>query len=152
MLEFVTFLLAPVGYAGLTATTVLAAHDRMSVPLWRLTALVIVVHVTMVWHVRYEWQLSEATRNGYVGFAIFHGALAAILLSLVLDSRVTRRLITAAFASVTVGAIGATFRYDVVEKYRIPVLLIAVSGITGLVHRFASNGVRRDANANQGSS
>jgi hypothetical protein len=146
MLEFITFLLAPIGYAALTATTVLAAHGRMPVMLWRLTALVIVVHVALVWHVRYEWQLSEATRNGYVGFAVFHGALTAILLSLVLDSRVARRLITAAFVAVTVGAIGATFRYEVVDQYRIPVLIIAVAGFTGLTYRLATRLVRRPAN------
>ena len=78
-LEHLTFLLAFVGYAGLTTTAVAAAHGRLSLGLWRATALVIVAHVILVWSVRYEWQLSAAVRNGYVGFAVFHAALAMIV-------------------------------------------------------------------------
>ena len=134
MLEFITFLLAPIGYAGLTTTTVMAAHGRRPVALWRLTVLVIVVHVALVWHVRYEWRLSEATRNGYAGFVIFHAALIAIVASLAAESRIARRLVTAAFAAVTVGAIAATFKYDVVANYRIPVIAIALVGVAGLAY------------------
>src|SRR4030095_12359509 len=100
-LEFVTFLLALIGYAGLTSTMLIAAGGRWPVALARLTVGIIVAHVFLVWHVRYEWQLSEATRNGYVGFVIFHAALAAMLTSLAVDFRVARRLVTGAFAAVT---------------------------------------------------
>lgn len=134
MLEFITFLLAPIGYAGLTSTTVMAAHGRWPVALWRVTVLVIVVHVALVWHVRYEWRLSEATRNGYAGFVVFHAALIAIVASLAAESRIARRLVTAAFAAVTVGAVAATFKYDVVANYRIPVLAIALVGVAGLAY------------------
>jgi hypothetical protein len=137
-MEFITFLLAPIGYAGLTFTAVMAARGRLPRRFWRAVVLVIVTHVTLVWTVRYEWQLSEATRNGYVGFLVFHGALAAILSSLISGDRVARVLIIGAFAVVTVGAIAATFRYDVVGMYRIPVLVCAIAGAAGLTGAYRS--------------
>ncbi len=63
-----------------------------------------------------------------------HGALAAVVTSLAVDFRIARRLVVGAFAAVSVGAIAATFKYDVVARYRIPVLLIALTGVAGLVH------------------
>jgi hypothetical protein len=138
-LEFITFLLALFGYAGLTAVTVMAAGGHVPTRLLRMTAAVIVVHVLMVWHVRYDW------RNGYAGFALFHGALAAILSSLVTSPPVARRLLTAAFLVVSLGAIAATFKYDVVRHYRVPVLLIAVTGIIMSGYRSRRTERRRTA-------
>ena len=63
MLERITFLLAVIGYAGLTTTALLAALRRLPVVFWRGVALVIVSHVVLVWMVRYDWQLASATRN-----------------------------------------------------------------------------------------
>jgi hypothetical protein len=131
--EFITFLLAPIGYAGLMAAAVLAVNKRPS-PLWLgATVAIIVVHVFLVWHVRYEWQFSEATRNGYTGFALFQGALAAIVLSTAVPAHITRVLLTIAFLVVTVGALAATAEYDVVRAYRIPVIIIAAVGLIGLI-------------------
>lgn len=141
MAEFITFLLAPIGYAGLTITAVAAAQGRIPVRFWRGVAAVILVHVVMVWIVRYEGQLSEATRNGYVGFVLFHGALLAILASAVLHDSLARPLILGAFGIVTVGALGAVFRYEEVALYRIPVVLCAVLGGAGWVR--ASRAQRR---------
>jgi hypothetical protein len=138
-LEFITFLLAPIGYAGLTSTMVMSTRGRWPVLLSWLTAAIVVTHVLMVWHVRYEWQFSEATRNGFAGFAIFHAALAAIVTSLVVDFRMARRLVIGAFVAVTVGAIAATFKYEVVATYRIPVMAMAVAGIALAVKPFASS-------------
>lgn len=135
MLEFLTFLLAPIGYAGLTATMLVAARGRWPDALARVTVGVILTHVFLVWHVRYGWQFSEATRNGYGGFVIFHTALAAIVASLAVELRVARRLIAGAFAAVTIGAVAATFKYEVVANYRIPVLVIATTGIAGLTRQ-----------------
>ena len=137
-LEFLTFLLAPIGYAGLTTVTVMAAYGRMPTLLHRVTAAIIVTHVFMVWHVRYEWQFSEATRNGYGGFALFHGALLAIIASTVVPMRIAEKLLVAAFLTVTLGALVATSRYDVVRAYRIPVIVIAIAGVVGLVYRTAA--------------
>ncbi|MGQ0648357.1 MAG: hypothetical protein ACT4P7_12380 [Gemmatimonadaceae bacterium] len=132
MIEQVTFLLALVGYAGLTFTAVRSALGTLPRGLWRGVVLVIVLHVLLVWTVRYEWRLGEATRNGFGGFVLFHGALIAILASTVLSERVARVLIWAAFFVVSAGVIGATLRYDVVAVYRIPVLLVALVGLVGL--------------------
>ena len=142
-IEFITFLLAPIGYAGLTAVAALAARGRLSPLLLRVTVAIIVLHVLLVWHVRYEWDFSEATRNGFAGFALFHGALGAILASTVTPLRITRILLTAAFFVVTLGAIAATAKFDVVRIYQVPVILIALTGIVALVYRPASVMVKR---------
>ena len=136
--EFITFLLAPIGYAGLTAVTVLAARGRIPLLLLRATTATVVLHVLLVWHVRYEWAFSEATRNGYAGFALFHGALAAILGSTVAPFRVARILLIAAFVVVTIGAVAATASYDVVRVYQGPVILIALTGLITLGYRLAA--------------
>ncbi len=131
-----TFLLAVAGYAGLAAAVVMAGAGRPPVRLWRATSVVIVLHVTLVWAVRYEWSLAEATRNGPAGFLIFHGALALIVVSHAVRPGVAGRLIAVAFAIVTLGALGAVFRYAEVAVYRIPVILIAAAGATGLLRQY----------------
>jgi hypothetical protein len=108
-----------------------------------VTAAIIVLHVLLVWHVRYEWDFREATRNGFAGFALFHGALAAILASTVTPFRIARILLTAAFFAVTLGALAATATYDVVRRYQIPVILIAVTGMAMLAQKRLSGLVRR---------
>ena len=136
MLERITFLLAVLGYIGLTTTAVLAASGRFPRFAWRAAVLIIVLHVGLVWGGRYQWRLSEATRNGYVGFLVFHGALALIVTSVFVEERVARACAWAAFVIVTVGALGAVFRYDVVAPYRVPVILVAGVGIAGLTRAF----------------
>jgi len=133
MLEFVTFLLAPIAYAGLAFAAVQARRGRPSPALRRSVAAIAVAHVTLVWIGRYGGQLSVATRNGYAGFLLFHTALAAVVVSAFAAERVARPLLTAAFVVVTLGAVGAVFVEPVVAIYRIPVILIAVSGGIGLV-------------------
>jgi hypothetical protein len=133
MLEQVTFLLAVIGYAGLAAATVAAARGRLHPGFWRSVAAVIVLHVLLVWGVRYDWQFAQAVRNGYAGFVIFHAALAMICGSLAAPDPLARRLIVTAFAIVSAGAIGAVFRYDVVAIYRVPVLIAALGGTVGLI-------------------
>lgn len=132
MLERITFLLAMAGYAGLTGTAALAALHRFPVRLWQCAALVICAHVALVWAVRYEWQLAAATRNGWLGFLVFHGALALILASLFVAQRAARVLVSLAFAIVSVGALGAVFRYEIVAIYRAPVIALALAGVVGL--------------------
>jgi hypothetical protein len=136
MLEFITFLLAPIGYAGLTLTAVKAASGTVPRALLRGVAAVILGHVALVWVVRYGGQLSEATRHGYVGFVLFHSALLAIIASVFVGQQLSRRLIVGAFGVVTVGALGAVFMYDVVAIYRIPVVVCALLGGAGLVRAY----------------
>jgi hypothetical protein len=136
MLERITFLLAVIGYAGLTTASVLSSRGPLPRALWRTSAVIIVTHVAMVWSVRYAWSFAEATRNGYAGFALFHSALALIVISVFLPESRARRLIWTSFAIVTVGALGAVFRYDVVAAYRIPIILLATFGTFGLLHAF----------------
>lgn len=131
-LETLTFALAPLGYAGLALCAGLAVHRQTPIGLWRLVAAIIVVHVVLVWHVRYEWQLAEATRNGYAGFLLFHTALLAIVASTFVAEAMRRRLLVAAFLVVTLGASAAVYRYDVVAMYRYPVHLTSLLGVASL--------------------
>jgi hypothetical protein len=87
----------------------------------------------MVWIYRYELQFSLAVRNGYIGFAIFHTALLMILISTVVKEHITLILIRLSFIIVTIGAVGAIFRYDVVTIYRLPIMLCAFAGSAGLL-------------------
>ncbi len=89
--------------------------------------------MTLVWTLRYEWSWAQATRNGYAGAVIFHGALAVILVSLVVRARLAARLIAASFVIVTLGAMGAVFRYEEVAHYRLIVISLAVVGVVGLI-------------------
>ena len=138
MLERLTFFLAPVGYAGLTAAMLLAVHRTTPLSFWRVAAGVIVAHVALVWHVRYGWQLSEATRNGFAGFALFHGALLAIVVSTMSREALRRALLVGAFLAVTLGANAAVYKYDVVAAYRYPVHALAVLGLIGLARAATS--------------
>ncbi len=131
-LEFITFLLAMLGYAGLTATVLWSARGRLPVGFWRAVALIIVVHVAMVWTVRYGGSFAQATRNGYAGFLMFHAALTMIVASVFVEDGRALWLIRIAFAVVTMGALGAVFIYDVVALYRIPVIVCAVAGTAGM--------------------
>jgi hypothetical protein len=138
-----TFPLAIAGYAGLTAAVVLGSRGPAPPWLLRLTAAVVAAHVGLVWSVRYEWQFAVATRNGYAGFAIFHAALALIVASAFLPASHARRLVTAAFAVVTLGAWGAVFRYAEVAAYRFPVLALSAMGagaLIGAIRRRGPNG------------
>ena len=133
----VTFALAILGYIGVTAMVAVTSHGRLPLRVWRVIAGVIVVHVLMVWHFRYGWEFTLSVRNGYVGFALFHLALALILVSTAVGQRWAEILIHVVFVIVTAGALGATFRYDVVAIYQIPVIVCALVGAGNLVWRYA---------------
>jgi len=130
---FITFLLAIIGYTGLTTVLLLSLKRKDPILFWRIVATIIFVHVIMVWTYRYDWQFSIAVRNGYSGFIIFHTALLMILISNVVNKRSALILIRLSFIVITIGALGASFRYDVVAIYRLPVMLCALAGGGGLL-------------------
>lgn len=142
---FITFLLAMLGYGGLTSVILLSLRGSLPFLFWRMVAAVILVHVIMVWTFRYEWQFALAVRNGYGGFMMFHSALLMILLSTVSSERVARILTRIAFVVVTIGALGATFLYDVVAIYRVPVIACALAGGGGLAWSYVIQRRRRRA-------
>lgn len=135
-METLTFALAMAGFAALTVTATFAAYGQYVRWLAVLVALLVAVHVGLVWAFRYEWSLAEATRNGYAGFGIFHLALIAIVLSAASPRTVARRLSLAAYAIVCLGASGAVFRYEVVAIYRVPVLACVALGTVLITRRF----------------
>lgn len=131
---FITFLLAITGYAGLTIVTLISISKRIPLLLWRITALIILVHVFYIWNFYYEWQFSVSVRNGYTGFIIFHTALIIILVSTITKEVRSKILIRISFLVVTAGAVGAVLRYDIVEVYRIPVFIFAAAGSAGVLY------------------
>ena len=132
MLESMTFALAAAGYVGLTASAVAMAHGRAPWRFFRLVVAIIALHVALIWHVRYGWSVAQATRNGYVGFALFHSALAAIVIAAVARGPAARVLILMSFGLVTLGALGAVFMDEVAATWRVPVILSASLGVVGL--------------------
>jgi hypothetical protein len=130
---FITFLLAIIGYVGLTITLLFSFKRKVPAIFWRIVAVIIIAHVIMVWAYRYNWQFSLAIRNGYTGLIIFHSALLMILISAFVKENITKILIQISFIVVTIGAVGAVFRYEIVEIYMIPVLLCAIAGSIGLL-------------------
>lgn len=134
---FVTFVLAMLGYIGLTGVVATSTLGRLPLRLWRVVAAVIVAHVLMVWHFRYGWHFALSVRNGYAGFALFHTALVLVVISTALEATRAERLVQVVFGIVTLGALGAAFRYDVVAIYRIPVILCAFVGAGSLAWRYA---------------
>ena len=92
----------------------------------------------MVWNFRYEWQFSLAVRNGYTGFLIFHSALLMIQISSFVKKNLSLPLIRISFIVVSIGAVGAVFRYDAVEVYRIPVIVLGIIGLSSLAFNIFS--------------
>jgi hypothetical protein len=143
-MEIVTFLLAMIGYAGLTALVLLSVNGFLAVSLLRLIAFIILIHVILVWAFRYQFQLSQAIRNGYAGFLVFHAALIGIIASNFLSRVRALMIVRGSFLIVTVGAAGAVFRYDEVSIYRIPVILCAATGIIALAISYKRSKVLKE--------
>jgi hypothetical protein len=56
-----------------------------------------------------------------------------ILISTFIKESTSKILIRIPFIVVTISAVGASFRYDVVTIYRVPVILCALAGSSGLI-------------------
>ncbi|QQS35951.1 MAG: hypothetical protein IPM56_17190 [Ignavibacteriales bacterium] len=136
---FITFLLAMIGYAGMTLVMIISIKKKLSRRFWLVTTLIILSHVLMVWMIHYNWSFTYSIRNGYGGFLIFHSALVIILISNFVNETAAFRLIKIAFVIVTAGAAGAVFRYDVVSYYKVPVIAFACSGLFFLLWSFKGN-------------
>lgn len=134
-IETITFLAAITGYAGLTANMVLVAMDRHRRQHMVPVALIVFAHVFLVWHYRYEWEIAQATRNGYAGFVIFHAALLGILAAPMAGNRWAGRLVTISFLVAAMGASGAVLRYEEVAIYRLPVFVCDLVGLSALAYR-----------------
>ncbi len=133
-LETFTFLLAFLGYLGLSGNLVLVSRGSFKRPVIALVALVVVAHVYLVWAYRYDWQFAMAVRNGYAGFFIFHSALLFIVTAPFVPPVICKPLIVLSFLIVSAGASGAVFRYEMVSIYRVPVLINAGLGLGYLVY------------------
>lgn len=133
-IETITFLAAITGYAGLTANMVLVAADRHRPKHMTPVALIVFAHVLMVWQFRYDWEIAQATRNGYAGFVIFHAALLGILAAPLTGNPWAKRLVAFSFLVAAMGASGAVMRYDEVAVYRLPVFVCDLVGLSALAY------------------
>lgn len=120
----ITFGLALIGYALLSADFARQHGGRSNTGLSATTAIVVTAHVLCIWGLRFDWSLSQMWHKSAAGFVIFHAALGLILAIPFL--RVRRRLITnGAFALVSAGALPAPFRYPELSLLALPLFAIA---------------------------
>jgi hypothetical protein len=133
-----TFPLALAGYVLLTGAF---AHrllrGRVHPPLAGALALVVTLHVLLIWTEVYELEPARAVRNGWAGAVVFHGAYLAILAHGVAGARARWAgwLVYPAWLLVSAGGIGATFKFDVVSGYRAPMLGVALLGLLAVAIR-----------------
>lgn len=135
-LTFITFFLAITGYCGLTITILFSLKEKIPTLLWRIVSAIILLHVIMVWSFHYEGNYSTAVRNGYFGFIIFHSALLMIIVSNFVKIKLAILLVRISFIVVSIGAIGAVFRYDVVSFYRVPVIFFVLLVVVSVVRKY----------------
>jgi hypothetical protein len=84
--------------------------------------------VALVWHSSFSWSLSYAWSEGPAAFLIFHTALSLIIAAAHASPPWNARSTWLAWAIVTVGAMGAVLRREVVEHYMWPVAI--AGGVT----------------------
>lgn len=121
-------MLAVAGYVGLFLQMFLLHVGENFRWFWIAVVLVIVAHVFLIWDVRYTWQFSQAVRNGYVGFLLFHSALVLIVVATFVSEKMMNHLVRFCFMIISAGAIGAVSRYGVVRNYGWYVYFIATFG------------------------
>lgn len=121
--DSLTFSLAYAAYVLLCA----AVLSRWKPVVWVLAAVAL-AHVYCVWHLRFHWSFAAATSRGYLGFALFHAALLSILVA---TAVAPWKILPFTLAVVTLGAVGAAFRYDFVAWLRWPV--VAAAGATAVL-------------------
>jgi hypothetical protein len=118
----------------LSGTVVAVAQRQARTSAWLrtsavATAAIAAAHVWLVWSDRFGWSVRFAWEKSAAGFLIFHAALALLVAAAVAPEQWTRRLLLAAFPVVTLGAVGAVLRNEVVAMYRAPVVATAALAV-----------------------
>lgn len=131
--DWITFGLAFLGYAALAADAVRRAAGARSPGPTRLAAAIVLAHVLCVWAFRFDWSLQAMLAKGLGAFALFHGAFAAILAAVLVREPWRSRLVLAAFAVVSLGAVPAPFRYDEIAVLRLPMLAAFGAALAAMV-------------------
>jgi hypothetical protein len=144
------FALAMAAYAGMAAAVAASRRGRMPARLWRLVAPIVLLHVTLVWAWRYEWELGRALRNGWTAFIVFHAAALTVAASLWAGPRLASIMVRGAFLISTAGALGAVFRRPEVAFYRAPVVACALLGLGSLALACRDAGRRPSVGDRQG--
>jgi len=108
-------------------------------------------HLLQEWDVQHHPAITHRGHkamliNGQAGFAIFHGALVAILLAAVMPPKMARFLTVVAFLVVSVGANAAVWKYAESEHLKIPVNATGVAYLTSELGRLGIETWPTDAN------
>jgi hypothetical protein len=127
MQDALIFGLAYVGYVLVGANVVLHFWGRPRRALMAIMAAVVLLHVLLVWSLRFEWSLTYAWEKSPAGFLIFHTALVLLVAAVLAREPWSRRLLLVAFPIVTAGGLGAAFKYDFLAGYRVPLLAALVT-------------------------
>jgi len=135
-LTFITFFLAITGYCGLTIAILFSLQEKIPIQFWRIVSAIILLHVIMVWSFHYEGNFFTAVRNGYSGFIIFHSALLMIIVSNFVKRKLAILLVRISFIIVSIGAVGAVFRYDVVAVYKLPVIFFVLLVVVSVIRKY----------------
>lgn len=138
----VTFGLALIGYALLSADFARQHTGRSSTPHSVATATVVTAHVLCVWGLRFDWSVAQMWQKSVAGFLLFHSALLLIVAIPALRDR-RRPATNAAFALVTAGALPAPFRYPELSLSALPLFAIAALSL-GCVIRARRGGLVDD--------
>lgn len=132
-MDFTTFGFALAAYALLGADVAARAWKRANRVLTIGLVAVLVVHVALVWGVRFRGSLDAALAKGLAGLVVFHVAFAAIVAAAFTRETWSTRLLVGAFPVATAGAIGAAFKYDYVAWTRIPLIVICLSTVAATI-------------------
>ena len=140
MRDLVTFGLAFVAYLGLCADAVLRLRGRGKRAHTAGVAVLALVHVALVWGWRHGWDPALALAGGVAPFALFHVALAVMVVAALVPRPWAGRALAVAFPIVTAGAVGAVFRRPDVAGWRWPVVLAAAGTLVALVLAWRARG------------
>lgn len=131
--DAITFGLAFAAYLSLCADVVTRRARRPRRSLAPLTAVVATTHVILVWSTRFHWSLADAWSKSPLGFVLFHGTLALLLVSAVRSPDRGDRGVFAAFVIVSAAAVPAPWRYPEIAILRAPmVVTCAVTAVLAL--------------------
>ena len=113
----------------LGASIVRIAGGRTARALAACLAPLVLAHVFLVWHWRFEWSFARAVAKSWAGFAIFHTALLALVAAPFLPSRAAARTLIAAFAVVSLAAVPAPWRYPEIRVLAVPMALACIGTV-----------------------
>lgn len=132
-LDVVTFGLAYAGYLAVGLAAALHAWERTSRAAASVAAGIVTSHVALVYGHRFGWNLAIPFERNVIAFFLFNAAYLLIAAAPFLPRPWHGRLPLAAFPIVSMGAVGAAFRYEYLSVPRAPVLIAFLTTAVALI-------------------